>query len=414
MKNKKNKSNKNKYYSGGSTIQNKVKTTLSDITQLKSNINAFRKLQINDVTANETNIKTYKKLLDQSSTILNRTQTLLQDVSKKYEKTEFHICSRVIYTIHFFKQLTLHTNNEKVKLRIATYANFPPIVGFKGEKPYGFEVELLKLIFDANFLKNFFTSELSLEFVKIDQYDKIWTIPNDCTLAIGGFSKTIQRSLAIEEAGKKIYWSIPYYRVKRALIYRKNDTEMATLASKLHTKMGADSFSNADADVIMTDLPPNSIIIATKNSTGYFDAVYRIQKHNKDWDIDTNNVNPKIEFGTTTDEDIKRLKTEPNVRGLMRGSYVGSELVDHDPDQSLAMFYPWNITEGIVYNYSVLEEPNEELYIASIDDNLLLFINLRIIQLLESGKIDELVAKMKRGDFDYNTVFTDNNEYKDS
>jgi hypothetical protein len=84
---------------------------------------------------------------------------------------------------------------------------------------------------------------------------------NPALFSIGGFSKTIQRSLAIEESGKKIYWSIPYYRVKRSLIYRKNDTEMATLARKLHTKMDADSFSNADADIIMTDLPPNSIII---------------------------------------------------------------------------------------------------------------------------------------------------------
>jgi len=88
----------------------------------------------------------------------------------------------------------------------------------------------------------------------------------------------------------------------------------------------------------------------------------------------------------------------------MRGSDVGSELIEHDPDKTLAMFTPWNITEGIVYNYNILEEPNEELYIASNDDNLLLFINLRIIQLLESGKIDELAERMKNGDFDYNTV----------
>lgn len=179
---------------------------------------------------------------------------------------------------------------------------------------------------------------------------------------------------------------------------------MRQLADNIHAKMVIDKFSNADADDIMLKLPPNSVIIATKNSTGYFDAVYRIQKHNKEWNIDTNNVNPKIEFGTTTDEDIKRLKTEPNVRGIMRGSDVASELVEYDLEQTLSMFTPWNITEGIVYNYSALEEPNEEFYIASNDDNLLLFVNLRIIQLFESGKINELTKRMKRGDFDYNTV----------
>ena len=296
------------------------------------------------------------------------------------------------------------TFKSKSILKIATYANFPPIVGFKDGNPFGFEVELIKLIFDSQFLKIFFTSELLLEFVKIDNYDKIWTIPDDCTLSIGGFSKTIQRNLAIEESGKKIYWSIPYYRVKRSLLYKKSDTEMQQLADTIHAKMVIDKFANADADDIMLKLPPNSVIIATKNSIGYLDAIYRIQKHNKEWNIDTNNVNPKIEFGTTTDEDIQRLKTEPNVRGIMRGSDVASELVEFDLEQTLAMFTPWNITEGIVYNYSELEEPNEEFYIASKDDNLLLFVNLRIIQLFESGKINELTKRMKRGDFDYNTV----------
>jgi len=73
---------------------------------------------------------------------------------------------------------------------------------------------------------------------------------------------------------------------------------MQILADKIHLKMLTDNFLNSDADEIMMDLPPNSIIIATKNSTGYFDAVYRIQKHNKEWNIDTNNINPRIEFGT--------------------------------------------------------------------------------------------------------------------
>lgn len=392
---------KNKNY-GGDTIHSEIRHILSDIDSLKTDISNFHKLQIDN---SETNLTSYKTMFDKSTAIVNHTQILLEDLLKKHEKTEYQICSRVIHNIHLFKQLENNNNNKnKSILKIATYANFPPIVGFNDGKPFGFEVELVKLIFDAQFLKQFFTSELHLEFVKIDNYDKIWTIPDDCTLSIGGFSKTIQRNLAIEESGKKIYWSIPYYRVKRSLLYRKSDHEMRQLADNIHAKMVIDKFSNADADDIMLKLPPNSVIIATKNSTGYFDAVYRIQKHNKEWNIDTNNVNPKIEFGTTTDEDIKRLKTESNVRGIMRGSDVASELVEYDLEQTLSMFTPWNITEGIVYNYSALEEPNEEFYIASNDDNLLLFVNLRIIQLFESGKINELTKRMKRGDFDYNTV----------
>ena len=391
---------KNKNY-GGDTIHSEIRHILSDIVSLKTDISNFHKLQIDNVENIETNLNSYKTMLTNSTAIVDHTQTLLEELLKNHEKTEYQICSRVIHNIHLFKQLE---NNSKSILKIATYANFPPIVGFKDGNPFGFEVELVKLIFDAQFLKQFFTSELRLEFVKIDNYDKIWTIPDDCTLSIGGFSKTIQRNLAIEESGKKIYWSIPYYRVKRSLLYRKSDVEMRQLADNIHAKMVIDKFSNADADDIMLKLPPNSVIIATKNSTGYFDAIYRIQKHNKEWNIDTNNVNPKIEFGTTTDEDIKRLKTEPNVRGIMRGSDVASELVEYDLEQTLAMFTPWNITEGIVYNYSALEEPNEEFYIASNDDNLLLFVNLRIIQLFESGKINELTKRMKRGEFDYNTV----------
>lgn len=191
---------KNKNY-GGDTIHSEIRHILSDIVSLKNDISNFHKLQIDNC---ETNLTSYKTMFDKSTAIVNHTQILLEDLLKKHEKTEYQICSRVIHNIHLFKQLKNKNNNKnKSILKIATYANFPPIVGFNDGKPFGFEVELVKLIFDAQFLKQFFTSELYLEFIKIDNYDKIWTIPEDCTLSIGGFSKTIQRNLAIEESGKK-------------------------------------------------------------------------------------------------------------------------------------------------------------------------------------------------------------------
>jgi hypothetical protein len=78
--------------------------------------------------------------------------------------------------------------------------------------------------------------------------------------------------------------------------------------------------------------------------------------------------------------------------------------VKHDPDQSLAMITPWNIHNGIVYNYGINDSSNEGFSITGDDNNLMLFINLRIIQLFQSGKIEELTERMFDGEFDFNKV----------
>jgi len=248
---------------------------------------------------------------------------------------------------------------------------------------------------------------LCLEFVKIDHYDKLWQLPNDCNLAIGGFSKTEQREQQIKQdqdngtLTKNIYWSIPYYHVQRTLIYKKNDAAMVDLAQQF-----VEAFKRGDRELnsVMHNAPPSSIFIATELSTGYYDAILRLGRTHDDITNNRNNTNPKIEFGTTNEEDIRRLKTEPNVRGLMRGSDVATEIVKHDPDQSLAMITPWNIHNGIVYNYGIKDESNEGFSITGDDINLMLFINLRIIQLFQSGKIEELTERMFDGEFDFNKV----------
>jgi len=352
-----------------------------------------------------------KELLDITRILSATLENVMKDIDVLDVTTKVQIYEKIIPTISFFKKLNENKiNRQKTKLKIATYKNFPPIVGFKNinekEVAYGFEVELLKLIFDTKFLKNY-EVDLCLEFVKIDHYDKLWQLPNDCDLAIGGFSKTEQREQEIKQdqdngtLTKQIYWSIPYYHVQRTLIYKKSDKEMAQLAEKF-----VEAFKRGDKELnsVMHDAPPNSIFIATFPSTGYYDAISRLGRTNEDVQNNTNNVNPKIEFGTTNDEDIQRLKTESNVRGLMRGSDVATEIVKHDPEQSLAMITPWNINNGIVYKYGIKDESNEGFSITGDDMNLMLFINLRIIQLFQSGKIEELTEKMFEGDFNFNKV----------
>jgi hypothetical protein len=351
------------------------------------------------------------ELLDITKILSASLENVIKDIDVLDVTTKIQIYEKVIPTISFFKQLSENKlNRQKTKLKIATYKNFPPIVGFKNlnekEIAYGFEVELLKLIFDTNFLKNY-EVDLCLEFVKIDHYDKLWQLPNDCNLAIGGFSKTEQREQQIKQdqdngtLTKNIYWSIPYYHVQRTLIYKKNDAAMVDLAQQF-----VEAFKRGDRELnsVMHNAPPSSIFIATALSTGYYDAILRLGRTHDDITNNRNNTNPKIEFGTTNEEDIRRLKTEPNVRGLMRGSDVATEIVKHDPDQSLAMITPWNIHNGIVYNYGIKDESNEGFSITCDDINLMLFINLRIIQLFQSGKIEELTERMFDGEFDFNKV----------
>lgn len=351
------------------------------------------------------------ELLDITKILSASLESIIKDIDVLDVTTKIQIYEKVIPTISFFKQLSENKlNRQKTKLRIATYKNFPPIVGFKKlnekEVAYGFEVELLKLIFDTKFLKNY-EVDLCLEFVKIDHYDKLWQLPNDCNLAIGGFSKTEQRERQIKQdqddgtLTKNIYWSIPYYHVQRTLIYKKNDAAMVDLAQQF-----VEAFKRGDRELnsVMHNAPPSSIFIATALSTGYYDAILRLGRTHEDITNNRNNTNPKIEFGTTNEEDIRRLKTEPNVRGLMRGSDVATEIVKHDPDQSLAMITPWNIHNGIVYNYGIKDESNEGFSITGDDNNLMLFINLRIIQLFQSGKIEELTERMFDGEFDFNKV----------
>lgn len=351
------------------------------------------------------------ELLDITKILSASLENVIKDIDVLDVTTKIQIYEKVIPTISFFKQLSENkSNRQKTKIKIATYKNFPPIVGFKKlnekEIAYGFEVELLKLIFDTNFLKNY-EVDLCLEFVKIDHYDKLWQLPNDCNLAIGGFSKTEQREQQIKQdqdngtLAKNIYWSIPYYHVQRTLIYKKNDAAMVDLAQQF-----VEAFKRGDRELnsVMHNAPPSSIFIATELSTGYYDAILRLGRTHDDITNNRNNTNPKIEFGTTNEEDIRRLKTEPNVRGLMRGSDVATEIVKHDPDQSLAMITPWNIHNGIVYNYGIKDESNEGFSITGDDINLMLFINLRIIQLFQSGKIEELTERMFDGEFDFNKV----------
>jgi hypothetical protein len=243
------------------------------------------------------------ELLDITKILSASLESIIKDIDVLDVTTKIQIYEKVIPTISFFKQLSENKlNRQKTKLKIATYKNFPPIVGFKKlnekEVAYGFEVELLKLIFDTNFLKNY-EVDLCLEFVKIDHYDKLWQLPNDCNLAIGGFSKTEQRERQIKQdqdngtLTKNIYWSIPYYHVQRTLIYKKDDAAMVDLAQQF-----VEAFKRGDRELnsVMHNAPPSSIFIATALSTGYYDAILRLGRTHEDITNNRNNTNPKIEF----------------------------------------------------------------------------------------------------------------------
>lgn len=400
--------NKSKIVSlkGGKKGYSSFKTDIESVTQklkeAETQYNLFKQILTRTPEACENNLTFCEKALQFSNEMIKLSKVLYKKINDK--KTDFNdiLHRNMIISTGFFKKIHENNNDEKsTTLKIATYANFPPIVAFAKENPYGFEVELIKLIFDKDFLSNVYGIELELEFVKINTYDKLWLIPEDCTLAIGGFSRTPQRDNDIDlyeranlQQNIHITWTIPYYFIQRTLLFKKSDEAMVKLQIRVHNLMT--QIGDEAANKAMTELPAGSIIIATKNSTGYLDSIKRLENHG--WSL-SDNINPTIEFGTNTEHDIHRLKTEPLVKGVMRGSDVGAELVQNDAE--LGMFNSWKITEGIVYNYGINNDPNEGFSIASKDSALTQFMNLRITQLLLSGEIAELIKKMEDGIFDY-------------
>jgi len=228
-------------------------------------------------------------------------RSLKKDCSGDFSKESFYNQlenpEKVLNEI--FKRSTLHTITPGI-LTVSAYANFYPVCYKKGNALKGIDVDIMK-----EFAKKL---KLKIRFIEKPNFNDIWLDPikGVSDVAIGGIGITKSRTHQLTE------WTIPYFYVKRTLIYNKKDPVL-----------------NFPRDVSKT-------VLGTVGSTGWLDAVERMQKAGK---------RHLLEPGTTDEEDIKML-LRGEVQGLVRGSFVGKSIVKKYP--SLGMVEAWNIEPDLI------------------------------------------------------------------
>lgn len=192
---------------------------------------------------------------------------------------------------HQGADLDLHAKGAHPRLRVAVYPQFYP-VAYRDEKSHEFKG------IDIDILKGFSTSVglTAPKFTPVNNFFHVWKRPgvwrHGVDVAVGGVGRTGWR----EESG--IEWTIPYFSVRRTLVYRLADPVMRfpeDVTGKISGAMG---------------------------STGMNDAQRRMDKVGK---------SDLITFSRTTDDGDMRDLLAGKIQGLMRGSFVGSALVARYP-----------------------------------------------------------------------------------
>jgi ABC-type amino acid transport substrate-binding protein len=202
---------------------------------------------------------------------------------------------------YMFKHRTYHTIHEGV-LTVAAYANFYPICYHDHyNNIQGLDVEIVKLFAHITNLK--------LNIIEIKTWNKIWFAAHQkkADLAIGGIGISDKRTNSSTE------WTIPYFYVYRTLVYNKKDP------------------------IYKFPDQVNGIILGVLGSTGFLDAKKRLQSIKKQ---------KYLKPGSTDDHDIQQLLNR-DVKGILRGSFVGQALVKKYKHQ-LGMTSPWKIHKDMV------------------------------------------------------------------
>jgi hypothetical protein len=212
------------------------------------------------------------------------------------------------------------------QLTVAAYKNFEPVSFIHEGQDVGLDVDLIKLYYSNSI------------FNTIPTFNNIWNKPAEGTadISIGGIGVTRDRLRS------NVEWTIPYFYVKRTLVYnnkfrirQSNDSlipiklnSIADAGQKwiqrpyiVRTDGSSPSYSRSDSD-------RNFRIRGTEGSIGYENGLRR-------------KTMGKALIPTpaaTEAENIAALK-EQRILGLMRGSMVGKALAEKDPDFSYIT--PW-------------------------------------------------------------------------
>lgn len=201
---------------------------------------------------------------------------------------------------HIIGHRSLNTVTDGV-LTVAAYKHFFPISSqSKSGRFSGIDVDIVRL-----FAK---TAGLKLKLVPIDKFDKIWDLPRKRKVdtAIGGIANLESRT------AKGTEWTIPYYYVKRSLLFNVKDP---------------------------VDRFPESVtrtVLGTVGSSGWLDAQLRARPLRKD-----HHIRP----GSTDEADLKSLKSG-KVQGVIRGSFVSRAWVAKFP--RVLDYIEWECDESIL------------------------------------------------------------------
>lgn len=191
------------------------------------------------------------------------------------------------------------------RLIVCIYAEFFPVAFFdkKAGRFAGFDVDLIEAFSALAGLK-------PPKYVRIDDFFDAWEKPGRWSdrvdVAIGGIGRANYRESPTVE------WSIPYFEVRRTVIFRL-----------------ADPVRRFPQDV-------TGVIVGTMGSTGMNDAVdlLRAQFGKKAFD------HIQARYKTTDEADLKDL-LDGKIQGVMRGSFVGKAIVAEHPE-TLGMAEPWD------------------------------------------------------------------------
>lgn len=177
-------------------------------------------------------------------------------------------------------------------LTVSCYANFYPICYMKKNQVKGLDIDIMK-----EFAKR---CKLKIKFIIKPNFNDIWFDPvrNISDVAVGGIGMSTARTRADTE------WTIPYFYVKRTIIYNKSNPIV-----------------NFPEDV-------NNTIVSAKGSIGWLDGIQKLGS--------------KVKFlkeEKSDKQDIRDL-LDGKIQGMLRGSFVGVSLLKKYPQ--LDMLTPWN------------------------------------------------------------------------
>jgi ABC-type amino acid transport substrate-binding protein len=177
-------------------------------------------------------------------------------------------------------------------LTVSCYANFYPICYMKKNQVKGLDIDIMK-----EFAKR---CKLKIKFIIKPNFNDIWFDPvrNISDVAVGGIGMSTARTRADTE------WTIPYFYVKRTIIYNKSNPIV-----------------NFPEDV-------NNTIVSAKGSIGWLDGIQKLGSKVKFLKEEKNDK-----------QDIRDL-LDGKIQGMLRGSFVGVSILKKYPQ--LDMLTPWN------------------------------------------------------------------------